>query len=109
MRCQSAARAKFKTRYVGVPPRDKPQDGTLLRENFERLHARKGLPVELAGNPIRRNNHIRLLTDFYGLDIRLVQRSDKRVARPPLHVLAGEWFGRVYVDYIAERIEEKTQ
>ena len=59
--------------------------------------ANKGVPVRYVtrqNNP----NQISVLCDEYGLDIRrLAYRK---------WVLAGEWFGDVYVDYIADRINE---
>jgi hypothetical protein len=110
MRCQTAAKAKFKSRYVGAPLRERPKEGSVLRQTFDLLQANKGRTVEIVSNksfPI--GIQIIQLENFYGLDVRLVRQGHKGVGRLSTYVLAGEWFGRVYIDYIAERIEEKTQ
>lgn len=75
-----------------------PREGTNIRAVYDLLMERRGLPIEvpltvLTGNGKRIIND---LTDFYGLDIRKL--------RSKCWVLAGEWIGRVYVDYIAEAL-----
>lgn len=59
----------------------------------------KGAPVEFGCTSRRVNRGISDLTDYYGLDIRRV--GYRRC------MLCGEWFGKVYIDYVAERMEKK--
>ena len=99
MRCLSAARAlRKKTRTIHEVPRD----GSELRRIYDLLQANKGKPVELGDV---RPWEIIPLEDFYGLDIRKVGRKSFKTGAPSLHLLAGEWFGRVYIDYVAERMD----
>jgi len=107
MRCTPASYAKTLGKKSGTRQlRDAPGNGTKLRANWDVLQANKGVPVELAGEPRYIAMQIVQLVDFYGLDIRQVQRGfhGGDISRPSLYVLAGEWFGRVYIDYIAEHI-----
>ena len=50
------------------------------------------------------------LIDVYGLDIR--SRSHPGAwgtgSSEREYILAGEWFGKVYVDYIAEQLEKQS-
>lgn len=111
MRCQTAAKAKLRTRYVGAPLQEKPREGSRLRQIYDVLQANKGAPVEIEStkkSPI--GIQLVQLENFYGLDVRCVRNGSCRVGRKSTYILAGEWFGRVYVDYIAQRIEaEKLQ
>ena len=103
MRCLSVSAMKGERRS---PPLQKlPGEGTKLRKFYDILQANKGKPFDYN---IRREfggysaNFMSQLQDFYGLDIRV-----KRLGRGVDHaeyLLAGEWFGRVYVDYVAERM-----
>lgn len=93
MRCESAAVAK---RGRGKAQRA-PREGTLLRGIFDRLQANKGKIVEM-GDLHPSPPSKRTLEDFYGLDIRCF---GKPYHRGRLWCLAGEWFGKVYVDYVA--------
>jgi hypothetical protein len=101
VRVESASVAKGRR---AAPTQLKPRDGTRIRAIYDLLQANKGLPIEVhltkmciskSGNISRAIND---LSDYYGLDIR---RIGGRYGR---WVLAGEWFGRTYVDYIADRI-----
>lgn len=74
-------------------------DGTRVRRLYDLLMANKGIPLDVPltkfdGRPIGRV--ISCLTDYYGLDIRKLHNGR--------WVLAGEWFGPAYRDYIADRI-----
>lgn len=107
MRCTSAAIMK-RGRKKGYNPRPAPREGSELRVVYDTLQASRGIPIEFA--PSRALlMRFRDLTDFYGLDIRGTDRGDRRTNRPSKFVLAGEWFGRVYIDYIAERLAAAEQ
>jgi len=96
----SAARLKGKC----PAGQDRPRPGTLTRRMYDLLVANKGIPLDVPltmfeGTRARGQAAaiIEALRNIYGLDIRKLG-----VRR---WVLAGEWFGKVYVDYIAEKIE----
>lgn len=98
MRVDSAAVSKG---HWGQSANLAPKEGTKLRCLYDLLMANKGLPIDLpltrfGGN--RNGIAIEQLRDFYGLDIRKLK--SKR------WVLAGEWFGKTYRDYIADRLAE---
>lgn len=102
MKCMSAAAIKgLKSR----PENDFPQEGTAVRQVYDRFQSNKGIPIEFdyVDGPL--NTIFNRLTDTYGLDIRRVRRAHKWSKSKSMFVLAGEWFGKVYVDYIAERLE----
>lgn len=99
MRTETAAQAKGTKR--GACCREIPHEGTRMRRVFDIFMANKGVPVDIAPSQFGGRNKgsvVRQLTDIYGLDLRCI--------RPGRWVLAGEWFGRHYVDYIAERLAE---
>jgi hypothetical protein len=106
-RCLSASQIK-KARGSKVELRPMPREGTKLRRAYDLFQANKGIPVEFPRTMLG-VAQINNLQDFYGLDIRIAQRAYEKDGygnnRPPLSMLAGEWFGRVYIDYVAERIE----
>lgn len=98
MREQSAAQVKGR----GAHRQDVPREGTRIRRMYDLLMANKGQGVEVnltsfENKPSRSGVAINYLRDFYGLDIRRLRNGH--------WVLAGEWFGKVYVDYIAQRHE----
>lgn len=105
MRMESAAAAKAtasaKVRR-GPPGNQWPAEGTKIRAVYDLLMASKGLPVEVNLSRMFNSNggadgrRIQDLRDYYGLDIRKLSNGR--------WVLAGEWFGKTYVDYIADRI-----
>ena len=77
----------------------RPQEGTRLRRMFDLFVKQKGCPVEISLTWFEGKNSSALveqLRDCYGLDLRRL--SNKR------WVLAGEWFGDFYVDYIADKL-----
>lgn len=92
MRCESVASIKGNSHFQNP----KPREGTRLREVYDLFYLNKGLPVEFFHSGKDNSSLIKLI-DFYGLDIRCISRGK--------WVLAGEWFGKVYVDYIAEHIK----
>lgn len=105
MKLESAFVAKMHAKGRVTSRQSSPREGTKLRRMYDLLMASKGLPLD---TPLamfgmtaesRSNNagiYIENLRNFYGLDIRKLE--------PGRWVLAGEWFGKVYIDYIAERI-----
>lgn len=105
MRTESAACAK----RAGKVNQRAPRPGTRLRELYDLFHVYRGEPRPFIFGDKDRFK-IEQLRDFYGLDI-LVLGHEKRTLPgaghgPGIWVLAGEWFGRHYVDYIAEHIEK---
>jgi len=74
-----------------------PLPGTNIRALFDFLQENKGIPVIL---PPKKSlcSALTNLRDIWGLDIRHVGYGRR-------YMLVGEWFGRVYIDYIAERLE----
>lgn len=108
MRCETAARVKaWKRRHESVPLQVAPRVGTRLRKTYDALMACKGAPIEIQYRYL--GPDISMLVNFYGLDVRLVKQGSKRTDRLSTYVLAGEWFGRVYVDYIAEHLASLEQ
>lgn len=94
-----------------VPLQEKPCEGSIVRKVYNLLMANAGRSVALyEGNDESEKKAIYTaigrLGYEYGLDIRLTQHGWKKSGRPTLHVLAGEWFGKIYVDYIAETEEQ---
>jgi hypothetical protein len=71
-----------------------PREGTKIREVYDLFQANKGLPI--AFTIAKHQGRIPNLVDYYGLDIRCI--------RDGTWVLAGEWFGRVYVDYVIQHL-----
>lgn len=103
MRMESAAAAKRTTTRMR-PHRTEPHEGTYIRRMYDLLKQSKGQPIETSlsmfeGRPGVAAQAIEYLRDFYGLDIRKIQQGR--------WVLAGEWFGCEYRDYISEHLERK--
>lgn len=94
MRCMTVS--QIKGTATRNPANVAPRDGTKVREVWDYFQAHKGEPVyfQSGSNP----TIIVRLEDNYGLDIRRLSKKK--------YVLSGEWFGKVYVDYIAERMEK---
>lgn len=82
MRTESAAQAKAPHRAANQRV---PRQGSRMRALYDVLMKNKGLVVTL------------------------VLRNDDRGSGPGRYVLAGEWFGREYRDYIAERITPEKE
>jgi hypothetical protein len=76
---------------------DKPREGTKFREVYDRLFANAGSEIPLDFDPTILSS----LINFYGLDIRPVQRKSFKNNRGPTCVLAGYWDGNIYIDCIA--------
>lgn len=98
MRSQSVGNIKNKTCSHSQPI---PREGSKIREVYDLFYANKGVAIEwhFSGS----NRLILDLQDYYGLDIRNLQKGSPRTGRPSKWVLAGEWFGKTYVDYIATK------
>lgn len=108
MRCLTGTQAKSRKKNGGHATQQMPREGTKLRAVYDTFQANKGEAVRFTP----RADHARAivdLTDYYGLDIRRIRNGSSRVGRESLYVLAGEWFGRVYVDYVAERMHAATK
>jgi len=84
-----------------APHRDYPTPGSLADQIYQRLTSSKGKIVDLSDLRGKRSRDrwlaIGQLMDFYGLDIRKIHPRK----HDALYVLAGEWFGSHYSDYVA--------
>jgi hypothetical protein len=98
MRCASVSQIKGKARNKTG---ERPRQGSKLGQFYDQLMANRGLPVSVTRSKVAAQQIIQL-RDFYGLDIRSVSKRGR--GGWAAYVLAGEWFGRVYIDYIAERL-----
>jgi len=78
-----------------APTQLRPREGTRIRGLYDMFMERRGLPIEWSVNYLTARA-IDDLRDYYGLDIRNLGYGR--------WVLAGEWFGPTYIDYIADRI-----
>ncbi len=107
MRMSSAARAKGN--QMGGHTRLVPKDGTYIRQMYDMFKANPATPMYLPGfrQYSRNGGALENLRNFYGLDIRAFgeQRPPSgRQGRPSKRYwLVGEWFGKTYLDYIADR------
>lgn len=99
MRCPTVNEIK---RHKQFDKYQKPKEGTALRKYYDLFTENKGLPVQVAVKSTLPNafTGVRLeqLRSRYGLDIRRLRTKE--------WVLVGEWDGRVYIDYIAERMSK---
>lgn len=91
MRCQTVSSSKGKS--TGLL-NEVPGEGTKIREIYDLFQANKGRVISFSFG--RNQKILKNLIDFYGLDIRNIGQCK--------WVLAGEWFGKVYVDYITQRM-----
>jgi hypothetical protein len=80
-----------------------PREGTRRRELYDLFKANEGIPIRAKFTRCDRGS-MSALQDSYGLDIRCLRRGPGST-----WVLAGEWFGSEYVDYIAQRITERSR
>lgn len=88
---------------TGRPHGDHPAEGSYLHKLFQLLHDHKGRPVRVYWKQWFLDSRqyagaLTSLEDIYGLDIRDVP------GKKGWKILAGEWFGKVYIDYVAETI-----
>ncbi|WP_458756651.1 hypothetical protein ACSVBT_12790 [Afipia sp. TerB] len=103
MRCTTASQIIHKGRRL-APTNSIPREGSKIRKVYDLFYANKGRPVEFQTSDCGDPNIIGKLIDFYGLDIRLIRNGSSRVGRRSQWILAGEWFGLTYVDYIADHL-----
>lgn len=90
MRLPSASELKKQTRRQINPI---PREGSKIRAIYDLFHSNKGRVIDFAASTDNGRPMFALI-EYYGLDIR-------RVA-PRKWVLAGEWFGSEYRDYVIE-------
>jgi len=101
MRTESAYSVKGKRRGKGQ--QKIPRAGSKVRGLWDLLHLYKGEIVTLPLSLMFHNTAINHLRDFYGLDIRnLGGDGHGRKRMGSRWILAGEWFGSRYVDYISQ-------
>jgi hypothetical protein len=104
MRCSSATKIKSGKNWGA---RTRPDPESRIGMLYDAFKNNAGKPLSLKFN--RRDSTSReQLMNFYGLDIRLIGKGDSRTGRLSTYVLAGEWFGSKYVDYIAEKLKENN-
>jgi hypothetical protein len=72
---------------------DVPEEGTKVRELHDYFLRYRGIPVPFVCSRSFRN-FLPRLQDDYGFDLRCIKRG--------IWVLAGEWKGSIYIDYIAQ-------
>lgn len=82
----------------------RPRSGTELGDFYDFLMRHRGRPVVVRwqrffAKATRKGRAMEDLRDYWGLDLR-------RLGDGAL-LLAGEWHGRVYVDYVAEASERR--
>lgn len=77
-----------------------PTEGTKIRGVYDQFMAHRGEPIAFTIDP-RYPTAIDQLMNVYGLDIRRLRNGH--------WLLAGEWFGREYVDYVAARFHALDQ
>ena len=105
MRIQSANASKGKKNCAAL--QKVPREGTKIRELYDLFQAHKGV-MFMHDNltEIYPANCIGQLTDYYGLDIRnlgaLPNDTPGTGRGGSKWILAGEWFGSKYIDYIAK-------
>lgn len=103
---------------INTAPRlNEPTPGTRIRRLWDKLQANRGLMVELTDLGYHRsttgthlNHDLERLRDSWGLDIRVKRRGGikgRRGQLPALYCLVGEWDGKVYIDYVAERHQNR--
>lgn len=101
MRTESAT--SFKEKKTGATKQKVPREGTQLRELWNIFQMHKGEVVILPITVIYPKRCIIDLVDYYGLDIRNFGQTygKGRGCKASKWILAGEWFGKEYIDYIA--------
>lgn len=116
---RTASAHSLKSRTAPPTPRA-PRPGTRLRRLYDTLQTARGLPVPMDWRALgftrvrTAYTSLKYLQDFYGLDVRCVQRGagtsryrKGEPGTPGYWVLAGEWIGPTYHDYIAPRLTQE--
>lgn len=88
------------------PLQAKPREGSVTRQLFDRFTQAPGRIIEFQSTTRTEDVLLRTLRITYGLDIRVVRQGSTKVHRKSTWILAGEWFGSIYIDYIAETEEQ---
>jgi hypothetical protein len=92
--------AAMKRQTASRPRRDRPHPNTKIGQVYDYFQANKGKVVPyIQGNT--RGTTMSQLIDVYGLDIRRMGHKQ--------YALVGEWFGKVYIDYLATPASEEKQ
>ena len=87
-----------------------PRPGTKLRELYDLFQMNKGIVIEEPLTMRYNYTYFIFLRDFYGLDIRKIGEVHKGRGRGTGRwILAGEWFGANYVDYIARNKQKLSK
>lgn len=92
---RTAPVSALKGSRAGRTAQPRPQPGTALGDAFDLFQANKALPILFS----HRGRNITDLVDYYGLDIRRVGKKQ--------YCLVGEWFGKIYIDYLAEKFSKE--
>jgi hypothetical protein len=110
---RTASAAVLKRPAASLTPRA-PRPGTRLRRLYDVLQSARGLPITLDWRAMGysakgQRGALHQLMDFYGLDLRLLHRNSRpgryhAGSAPATWVLAGEYIGPTYHDYIVQRL-----
>lgn len=100
----------MKGRGAGAPPRPAPRPGTRIRRAYDLLVANPGRWVRvtaedlgMAGSMAQISKQVDYLRDSYGLDIKRKMGSPTRARGSGGEwLLAGEYVGAAYLDYVAD-------
>lgn len=97
-----ATAASIKGIKKGQSRRDEPRGGTKIRALYDLLRANEGCWITVDGRD--EMCRVEYLQSSYGLDVRTRRTPGGWGSGTTDLLLAGEWFGRVYVDFIAGRV-----
>ncbi len=104
---KQASVASMKGRNKGRLLQQLPRVGTETRRIYDLLYANKGTPVRVCFSNYKCKKAkeksvwwatLESLRNFYGLDIIKTNRDE--------WCLIGEWFGKIYIDYVAEKVNK---
>lgn len=109
MRVASAADLKSSQSKQNNPS-GLPHEGTYIREVYDIFKANAGYIIQFDEMTTKQYHRfaaiINQLRDFYGCDIRTISKQGMRKdARQ--YLLAGEWIGEHYADYVLLRAQGK--
>lgn len=76
-----------------------PKEGTRIRALWDHIHSCKGKVISAHLSSRSSKGLVRALTDFYGCDIRMLDKGK--------WVFAGEWVDDKYMDYIAANMDQE--
>jgi hypothetical protein len=103
-RCATPTVVRGTSKCRTLPRQEYPRSGTRTRALLDYLMEHKGRPLALSWRDFfSRYCYFRRaiadLNDYWGMDIRRVAHMKG------FYVLCGEWHGKVYVDYVAEKLD----